>query len=147
MGLDLNRDSKISRVLDGVAAGTTDKLSAAVDMAGFESCTFIVAFGTLTANQVTSVEIHQSDAVGGSYTALLGSNQGDLDDGDDDDLVVITVVRPTKQFLKCQLNLGTANAVIDGIIAIQTPAHKTPVTHGADVVQSATMISPIEGTA
>ena len=146
--LDLNREAKVTRVMDAVAAGTTVQTqTTGLDMAGFESCTFIASFGTLTANQVTSVEVHQCDTVAGTYAAIAGSNSGPLDDDDDDKLVVVTVVRPREQFLKVVINRATANAVIDGVVAIQSPAHKAPVSHAASVALSESVFSPAEGTA
>jgi len=45
----LNEDIKISRVLNAVAAGTTDQNGTAVDMTGFDGVMFIAAFGALVA--------------------------------------------------------------------------------------------------
>ena len=147
--LDLNRKTKVTRSMDGVAAGTSDQNGTGIDMQGHESITFIAAVGTLTATQVTSLKAQQSDDDGSSdaYSDILGSDSGGLADGDSDKLIVLTVVRPAKRWVRPVLLRGTANAVIDGIVAIQHPAHKTPTTHATSVAKSETVVSPIEGTA
>ncbi len=149
MGLDLNRESKMVRVMDGVVAGTTDQNGTGVDMAGFESVTVVALLGTLTATQVTSMKAQQSDDDGAAdaYADLAGSDSGNLDDADDDKAIVVTIVRPRKRFVRPVLLRGTANAVVDGIVAILEPPHRVPTTHDASIALSETLISPAEGTA
>ena len=53
MGTTFLDGTKITKVLDAVAAGTTDQNSTGVDTSGFQSSTFIASFGTITANAVT----------------------------------------------------------------------------------------------
>jgi hypothetical protein len=146
--MDLNANSKVTRVMNAVAAGTTDQNSTGVDMAGFDSVTFVVLLGTLTATQVTSVKLQQSDVVGSGYTDLEGTDSGNLADDDDDQCVVVTCNRPTKQFVRATILRGTANAVIDGVLAIQTMANAKPTTHDASTVFGGeSHSSPDEGTA
>ena len=147
--LDLNREAKVVRVMDGVAAGTTDQNGSGVDMSGFEAVTFIALVGVLTATQVTSLKAQQSDDDGSAdaYSDLLGSDSGDLADDDDDLGIVLTVVRPRKQWVRPVLLRGTANAVIDGIVAILHSAAKTPTVKDASIAFAASLVSPAEGTA
>ena len=149
MPSNLVANSKIVRHSNAVAAGTsTITPSAAIDMAGFESVTFLVAFGTITASAVTSIEVHCSsdDGVGDSYTAMLGTNVA-VADTDDNLVAVVDVVRPAERYVKCIVNRGTANAVVDGIIAIQTGAKSLPVTADATTVGNEVHQAPAEGTA
>lgn len=139
----------VQRVLNAVAAGTTDQTSSAVDMEGFEGCFFIALFGTLTATQVTSIKAQQSSDDGGSdaYSDLEGTSVGPLADADSNKALVLDVYRPQKRYLKCVVDRGTANAVIDGVFAIKYGARKAPVSNGSTVSASEVAISPDEGTA
>ena len=70
-----------------------------------------------------------------------------LVDTDDVKGIVLTVVRPTKRYVRPVLLRGTADAIIDGIFAILEPPHSVPTTHDASVAKSETVVSPAEGTA
>ncbi len=109
MGLDLNRESKMVRVMNAVAAGTTDQNGTGVDMQGFESVTFVALLGTLTATQVTSLKAQQSDdnGVANASSGMAGSDSGALADADDDKGIVLTVVQPTKRYVRPVLLRGT----------------------------------------
>ena len=114
------------------AAGTSAITSSAVDMAGFDGCTFVIPLGTIVAGAATSVKIQQCDTSGGSYADLTGTNITIADD-DDDGLRYVDVLRPREQFLKCVVSRATQNATIGGIVAIQYRARLAPVTHGSGV--------------
>jgi len=149
MSINFARANKVSRVMNAVAAGTTDQTSSAVDMAGFEDCTFIAAFGALTATQVTQMKAQQSsdDGVADAYSDLEGTLTGPLADGDGNKLMVLEVYNPAKRYLKLVIDRGTANAVIDGVVAIQSQARVLPVTQPSTVAFTEVHRSPAEGTA
>ena len=95
------QEEKILRVMNAVAAGTTDQTSSAVDMAlegGWESCEFVALFGTLTATQVTTIKAQQSsdDAATDAYSDLAGSATAALADGDSNKIARLQIVRPLK---------------------------------------------------
>lgn len=146
---DLNRETKVVRVMNAVAAGTTNQNGTGVDMQGFESVTFFALFGTLTATQVTSIKAQQSDDDGAAdaYSDLAGSDSGGLADADSNKGIVLSVVRPRKRWVRPVVLRGTANAVIDGVVAVLARAHKDPTTHDSSVALSETVVSPAEGTA
>ena len=142
-------NTKRIRHSNAVAAGTSVITpSAGVDMAGFENCLFQALFGAITATAVTSIEIHQSDddGVADGYSAILGTNVA-ITDAQDNGILEVEVIRPQKRYLKCIVNRATANAVLDGIIAIQTAPRSLPVTNDATIVGSEVHISAAEGTA
>lgn len=148
--MDLNQNTKVTRVMNAVAAGTTDQNGSSVDMQGFENVTFIASLGTLTATQVTSLKAQQSsdDGDADAFSDLEDTDSGDLADDDDDQCIVLTIVKPQKRYVRPVLLRGTANAVIDGIIAIQSGPAKKPTTHDSSTVAlSETVVSPDEGTA
>jgi hypothetical protein len=148
MAFNLSRAGKVTRISNAVAAGTTAVTSAAIDMKGFDSCTFIVAFGTITTDGVQSVKAQQSsDNDADTYADLLGTSITVADD-DDNQLVVLDIDKPRERYLKCVVSRATQNAVVDGIFAIQYNAQVQPVTHDvATVVGSEFHHAPAEGTA
>lgn len=145
---NLLKDVKITRVMNAVAAGTTDQNSSILDMQGFEGVMFIASFGTLTATQVTSIKAQQdTDSAGGTMADLAGTAVGPLADADSNKMLVLDVYRPEERYVRCVVDRGTANAVIDGIVAIQYNCHKAPITQGTTVSASEASQSPAEGTA
>jgi hypothetical protein len=140
---------KVIRVMNAVAAGTTDQTSSAVDMTGFESVEFVAMFGALTATQVTKLKAQSSkdDGAADAYADLEGTLTASLADGDSNKCARLEIVKPRERYLKCIVDRGTANAVIDGMIAILRKAHREPVTQDASVAVNKSVVSPAEGTA
>lgn len=140
--------NKIERVMNAVAAGTSDQNSSVIDMVGYQEVTFVALFGTLTATQVTQIKVQQGDQANLSDAAdLLGTNVGPLADGDSNKMLAVGVYRPTKRYVRCVVDRGTANAVIDGVLAILTEGPNVPVTQGATLISFENHFSPAEGTA
>lgn len=143
---NLGPSVKITRLMNAVAAGTSDQLSSALDMQGFDGVVFLTSFGTITAGAVTSVEVHQCDTSGGTYAALTGTSITVADD-DDNQVVVHDIYRPRERYLKVNIDRGTQNAVIDGVTAIQYGARVQPTTNDSTTVVSREVhASPAEGT-
>jgi predicted ribosome-associated RNA-binding protein Tma20 len=112
--MNLFKEVKVTRVLDAAAAGTTDQESAVLDMQGFESVAFLVAFGEITASAVTSVKVQQGAASDGSDMADLAGTGVTVADDDDDQCVLVEVHRPQERYVRVVVDRGTQNAVIDG---------------------------------
>jgi len=148
MPLNKSLGEKVTRIKSAVAAGTDDvQTSSTVDMAGYEGCKFYVLMGTITATAVTTVSVQQS-ANDSSYADLEGSGVSLTPATDDNKVVVIDVFRPTDRYLQVDVTRATANAVIDGIIAVQYGAKKLPTTDDTTTVDSREVhVSPAEGTA
>lgn len=145
---NLSKKCKVTRVLNAVAAGTTDQNGTTLDMKGFDGVLFIALFGTLTATQVTSLKAQQgllSDA--SDMADLVGSNVGPLADGDGTKCLMLDVIKPRERYVRCVVDRGTANAVIDGVIAIQYLADKEPVTQSSTIAFAELHHAPAEGTA
>lgn len=140
--MDLLKDAKITVAKSTVAAGTSDQNTAVYDMKGYEAITFIAKTGVLTDTGTISLDLYENDsnstsggtAVAGSTTSTLtgASNNGD------NKLLVVTRIRPTKRYVFATFNRGTANCVLEAIIAIQYGAVNVPVTQNSDVALSAT---------
>lgn len=147
--MNLSKGIKITRALNAVAAGTTSQNGSILDMSGFDGVMFVAALGTLTATQVTSLKAQQGALVGGGDMAdLAGSAVGPLADADSNKCLVLDVYRPQKRYVRPVVVRGTANAVIDGVIAIQYSARVKPTIHDAATIAASELhVSPEEGSA
>ena len=147
--MNLSNQIKTTRLLNAVAAGTTDQNGTGVDMQGFLGVRFTFLFGTITSGAVTSCKAQQSsdDGSADTYADLEGTAIAVADD-DDNQVVVLEVYRPRERYVRPVIDRGTQNAVIDGIIAEQYGAIVQPTTDDATtVVDSEIHVSPAEGTA
>lgn len=148
MPQNLLDEIKITRVMNAVAAGTSVQTSSEVDMQNWDGVQFVALFGTLTATQVTAIKAAQDVVTGMAGAAdLLGTLVGPLADADSNKCLVLDIYRPQERFVRCVVNRATANAVIDGVIAIQYRGRVQPATQAASVAFSEKHSSPIEGTA
>lgn len=146
--LSILKNCTIDRVMNSVAAGTSSQNGTGVSMAAHETVTFIALLGALTATQVTELKAQQSDDDGSSdtYDDLAGTLTGPMLDADGNKILILEVNRPTKAFVRPVVIRGTANAVIDGVIAIRSHPRKHPTTQGTTVSASKTVVTPDEGT-
>lgn len=142
--LSLARNVAVDRVSNAVAAGTSDVNCTSVDMEGFETATFVVSFGTITATAVTSIQIdHSSDNT--NWNAVAGSKVT-VPDTASNKVAITETVRPTLRYVRCTVDRGTANAVIDGVVAIRSNARKAPVTNGNTVQGTTIIVGSTTGT-
>lgn len=144
----LTTGTKTIRVMNAVAAGTSDQNSAVVDTAGFEGVRFVALFGALTATQVTSIKVQQGAMADGSDMAdLEGSKVGPLADTDGNKVLIAEVYRPCERYVRLVVDRGVANAVIDGVVAELYCPRVKPVAADATVAAQDKLASPAEGTA
>lgn len=141
--------TKVARVKNAVAAGTDDtQVSVSVDMLGFESVEFLVAFGAITSTAVTTVKAQQSSDDGSSDTfADLAGTAISVADDDDNGIVRLEIHNPVERYVRCAVVRATANVVIDSTVAVQTGPKNEPVTQDATVVGNELSHAPAEGTA
>lgn len=146
---NLLKDIKVTRVMNAVAAGISNQNGATLDMSGWDGVLFVAALGTLTATQVTSLKAQQGQVSNLSDAAdLLGTNVGPLADGDSNKCLALDIYRPTERYVRCVVVRGTANAVIDSVMAIQYRGRKMPVTQDTTTIAASEQhVSPAEGTA
>lgn len=140
--------NKLTRVIDRIAAGSSDETGDTIDMASFENVTFIVGFGTIVNAAVTGIRVETGAASDMSdATDLLGSAIVVADD-DDTSIVAIEIIKPRERYLRVVVDRATQNAEIDFGLAVQSGPRVKPVTHDSDtVLGSETHTSPAEGTA
>jgi hypothetical protein len=153
MSHQLQAGRKVIRVMNGVAAGTSDQTSSAVDMFDggrcWRNCEFIALFGTATTTHVTKMKAQQSsdDAAADAYDDLAGSLTAAMGDTDSNKLGRLEVNEPKKRWLKCIIDRGTANIVIDGMIAVLSNPRFPKTTEDSTVSVTKSLQAPAEGTA
>ncbi len=145
--LALAKNTKIARVMNAKAAGATAQNGTTVDMQNWEGVMFVALFGALTATQVTSIKAQQSGAKSSGFSDLEGTEAGPLDDEDSNKALVLDIKNPRERYVRCVASRATANAVIDGVVAIQYGPRKMPAAHDSTVVASEAHAGPAEGTA
>ncbi len=130
------------------SAATGAVTSDTLDTAGYDSVMFLTKLGALTTNTVVTVKIQQGAESDMSDAADLEGTSLAPEDTDDNLLVVHDVNRPQERYLRVVVARGTANAVIDSIVAILYNSHAGPVSQTTGcVAESEHFLTPIEGTA
>ena len=139
---------KVIRVMNAVAAGTSDQNSSVVDMANWDGVKFYTAFGAITSGAVTSVKAQQAAASDASDAADLEGSAVTVADDDDNQIVVHDIHRPRERYVRIVVDRGTQNAVIDGIVAVLYRGRVQPTTDDSTTVVARKLLaSPAEGTA
>lgn len=141
--LSLLKDCKITRVLNSVSAGTSDQDGTVLDMTGYDAVTFVAALGDVTATSVVELQVFGNTANSTSSPTPVeltndsaGPNTAGATDNDNK-LYVVDVIRPAYRYVFSRIKRATANAVIDGVVAIQYRTRDVPVTQGSTVLASA----------
>lgn len=152
LGKTLNEIVAIDRVMNAIAAGTSDQTGSSVDMqagGGADGVMFIGTVGVLTATQVTQMkaQVSSDDGVGDAFADLAGSQTDAMADTDDNKAVVVDIFQPPERYVRPIFERGTANAVLDGIIAIRYRLAKVATSHGSTVQTSKIVKQAAEGTA
>ena len=144
--MNLSRCCKITKVLNAVVAGQTTQSSSILDMSGFENVMFLAHLGDVDNTCVLALTAQQNIINSGTGMATVAGSAGGTAAASDYDntILLLDLIKPREQFIRCQLARGTANAVIDGITAIQYNGRLNPTTHDATVKASAITLSPAE---
>jgi hypothetical protein len=120
-----------------LAAATTDVESGYVDMAGYEGCMFILVLGDDATTGTLAATIEGCTTYNGTYAALTGATYTATDDSNstDNKMIVLDVYQPIKQFLHVDINRGTANMVVQSLVAIQYNGTSFPITQAVTAGQ------------
>lgn len=138
----ISKDMKVTRVNAAAVAATTDLDGTTIlDMAGFDAVIFIALLGDVTNTSVLSLEGRESvNSDGSSDSLIAGSKTDDFTasaTSADNKVIMSDTVRPTKRYVFPKLRRGTANAVVDGVLAIQYRGDGIPVSQPATVIAAA----------
>lgn len=144
MAINLLKDALFTRVENAATADTTALTSDVIDMKGYDGCTFIALLGDVTDTSALELVVQQGDESDGSDaadTTVSATFTAGASDADNN-VLAVEILRPSKRYVRAKLVRGTANAVVDGILAIQTDPARTPVTQSAGVIASAIGLTP-----
>ena len=111
-----------------------------IDRSNFESVAFLVEFGAIAATAVTSIRVQQSDALATGFADIPGASVSVAND-DDEGVASIEIESATKRYLRVVVHRATANATIDGGVAVLHRARRLPVIQGSDSI-GALVVTP-----
>ncbi|MGP9819195.1 hypothetical protein ACTZWW_04190 [Salinarimonas sp. NSM] len=134
--MNLIHDAKFVVVEASAIAGTTTLTTDVVDLAGFDSVAFVAHLGDVTDTSVLTLTGYTNDTnntttpteTAAAVTFTAGASDAD------NKLMVVDMVKPRQRYAYATLERGTANAVVNGIVAILYNAHNKPVTQPASVL-------------
>jgi len=136
--MDFLKANRLDVVEAAATAGTSTLTTDTVDMSNFDECTFIALLGDVTDTSVLTLTIHHSDD-DSSYNATTCAATFTAGASDaDSKIIAVSINKPLKRYLRGVLTRATANAVLGGIIAIQSKPRDLPVTQDATVISSET---------
>ena len=125
------KDTGIQRASNAAVAGTSTITGSTIDMTQYPSgITFVALLGTLTSGNVSTLKAQQGDASNGSDAVDITGASAASADTMSNKLLVVEVKYPTKRYVRFVLTRATANAVVDGVLAIPWGARLAP--HSAD---------------
>lgn len=135
------KNVKVTPVAASSAAATTEVLTSVLDMSGFDGVMFIALLGDVTATSVLTLTAKGNTASSTSSPTPVtqvatAAFTADATSGDDKALVV-DVYDPALRYVFASLTRTVANAVVNGIVAIQYKAEFKPTTQAATVIASA----------
>ncbi|HLP66762.1 MAG TPA: hypothetical protein VK181_04510 [Rhizobium sp.] len=144
--MSLTKNTKITRIAASAIAAQTDVASSILDMSGFDGVTFIALTGDVTDTSALALKCEENDANSAVGMAELVGSAGFTAGVStaDNKAIVLDVYKPRKRYVRAVLERGLANAVVDGIIAIQYGARNVPTSHDASVIASALLNDPSE---
>lgn len=115
----------------GLAAGTTDKTSVAVDALGFEHIAFLVSLGDNADTGTFTGKIQGSADGSTGWTDISGATTSFTAGATSTDNEMIGVgckVNPSYRYYRFSTDRGTANTVITDMFALLTHPDRMPVT-------------------
>lgn len=140
MHLNLLNDIKIIPVEPAAAAGQTTLTTDVVDTQGFDSVAFVVYLGDVTDTSVLTLTAKTNTANSTSSPTPTTLSQTVTFTADatsaDSKLLILDLHKPRDRYVFATLARGTANAVVNGILAVLYNAHQCPVTQSTDVIAS-----------
>lgn len=145
--MNLAKNIEFTKVLGYFGAAQTTRNSDIIDMSGVDGVVFIALFDTLIEAGTIKLSVDQNTANSASGMAeLAGSTTHTVTAAETTGGVLVAdVYRPQERYLRASIDIGTSNAVISGIVAIQYSGVKQPTTNtGATVLEVDVLVSPAE---
>lgn len=138
----LLEQAKILLSSAAAVAATTDLDGTVIDLAadgGYDGVLFVAQLGDVTTASVLELQCQGSAAANGSSPSTEGTTGAFTADSTnaDNKLLVLDVSRPANRYVFSRLKRGTANAVVNSVLAILYKAKVGPVVQDAQVIKSA----------
>jgi hypothetical protein len=135
----LLKESKVDKVLIATVAGTADTLNSDIlDLQNCDSVMGIAILGDVTNTAVVTLKAYTGDNSAlsdGAYETVTATVTADATSADNK-LLILDIVKPGKRYCRFDLVRATANAVVDGIVAVRYNYRAIPTTQPSDVVNS-----------
>jgi hypothetical protein len=144
MATNLTSDATFDRVAAAAAAGTSTITTDTVDLKEHDGVTFAVLLGDVSDTSVITATIQHgdesddSDMADTGVTSTFTAGASDADNN----VLLVEAVRPLKRYCRVTVDRATANAAIDGVLAILTDPTEAPVTQSDDVLDTGFAASP-----
>ena len=138
-------NQKLTRVEPAAVAAQTLLTSDVIDMKGFDGVSFVALLGDVSDTCVLTLQAQHGDQSDGSDATNLSGVAATFTAGAtdaDDNMLALEVFRPTKRYVRVTLARTTADAVVDGIVAVQSSPAEAPVTQDASVLATDFALSP-----
>ena len=139
--MNLIKNVKVTRVAASAVAAQTEVVSDVLDMTGYDGVMFVALTGDVTTACVLTLTAKGNSANSTSSPTPVTQKATDAFTADgttaDSKALVVDVFDPMLQYVFASLTRTTANAVVDGIIAIQYSAELRPTAQAASVIASA----------
>ncbi len=133
------------RVLGYNAASTTNRKATIVDMAGYEGVTFVLTLGTMLNTGTVVLKAAQGDENDtAKMTESVATTGTVTSDGTDNVQLVLDVIKPKGRYVEAQVELDTANSLIEGIVAILHGPRDKAVSQPDAVLAAKTFQSPVD---
>lgn len=140
--MNLSKNSKLIKVKDSQATGTTTITTDPIDTEGFDG---VMIFGKIaTVNAGNFAKARQGAASNMSDGADLAGTK--IVPGTDGDSFLIDIKRPTKRYVDVQVVRAGATTILGDIYALLYGPRKSPTSQGS-TISAELNISPAEGTA
>lgn len=139
---NLLKDCKFVLVNSGAAAGTSEVDSSIVDTAGYDSVAFVAILGTVVDTCVLQLAAQGNTANSTSGMTQIGTQitAAVTASGNSNSMLVLDTGFPVGskgyRYVRAALTRTTANATIQGIVAILYNSKNRPVTQDASVLAS-----------
>ena len=139
--MSLLKNVKVAYAAGAAAAAQTEVLSTVLDMTGYDGVMFIALLGDVTATSVLTLTAKGNTASSTSSPSPVtqkASTEFTAGASDaDSTAIVVDVYDPAVRYMFASLTRTTANAVVNGIVAIQYKAEYRPTTQDATVIANA----------
>lgn len=142
--MNLSNGIKITKVKAAEATGTTEVLSDAVDMQGYEGVLFFTTVGSFNAGNYIKAK---QDTDSGMATAadLEGSKVTPTANGE---VAWLDIYRPQERYVQLSVIRAGATTTVGEIYALQYESRKQVVDNNVtDTIIGSLLVSPDEGTA